>query len=59
MRLFEDCDKSQQPRVIGLTATLLNGTPKSVYRVQDEVKKLEITLHSTVATVDSWEIVKQ
>lgn len=59
MKLFEDCPKSQQPRVIGLTATLLNGTPKSIGRLQCAVKELEITLHSTVATVDSWDIVKQ
>lgn len=59
MRLFSDCPKEDQPRVIGLTATLLNGTPKSIPRVRDEVKKLEVTLHSTVATVNSWELVKQ
>lgn len=59
MKLFEDCPEGDQPRVIGLTATLLNGTPKSIPRVADEIKKLEITLHSTVATVDSWDIVKQ
>ncbi|KAK3907436.1 Endoribonuclease Dicer [Frankliniella fusca] len=59
MRLFIDCDPKDQPKVIGLTATLLNGTPKSLPRVTDDVKKLEVTLHSTVATVDDWGIVQQ
>lgn len=59
MKLFEDCPLADQPKVIGLTATLLNATPKSLARVPEDVKKLEVTLHSTVATVNSWELVKQ
>lgn len=59
MKLFENCPKEEQPRVIGLTATLLNATPKILPKVEEEVKKLEVTLHSTVATVNSWEIVEQ
>lgn len=42
----------QQPRVIGLTATLLNGNCKS-YKVMDEVRDLEVTYHSKVATAST------
>lgn len=59
MKLFQDCPKEMQPRVIGLTATLLNRTPKSLQATKEMVKDLEVTLHSTVATVDNWGIVKQ
>lgn len=39
-----------KPRVIGLTATLLNRNCKAT-RIIDEVKKLEITYDSVIATV--------
>ncbi|XP_048517572.1 endoribonuclease Dicer isoform X2 [Dendroctonus ponderosae] len=41
----------EQPRILGLTATLLNGNCKPD-RVLAEVEKLETTYHSQVATVD-------
>ncbi|CAG9768668.1 unnamed protein product [Ceutorhynchus assimilis] len=43
-----------QPRILGLTATLLNGNCKPD-KVLVEVEKLEITYHSQVATVDGLE----
>lgn len=39
------------PRVLGLTATLLNKNVSS-FRVLEEVTKLEVSLHSKVASVD-------
>lgn len=49
MRSFETL--ANPPRVLGLTATLLNGNckPASVMR---EVNNLEITYQSTIATVE-------
>lgn len=44
-------DLRDPPRVLGLTATLLNGNCKPS-RVMEEVKELEVTYHSKVATVD-------
>ncbi|KAJ3665477.1 hypothetical protein Zmor_000970 [Zophobas morio] len=41
----------EQPRILGLTATLLNGNCK-LSKVMEEVKSLETTYHSKVATVD-------
>ncbi|KRT83525.1 helicase [Oryctes borbonicus] len=49
MKNFQHID--EQPRVLGLTATLLNGNC-APSRVKDMVQNLEITYHSKVATVD-------
>lgn len=44
----------EQPRFLGLTATLLNGNCK-VTQIDTKVENLEITCHSKVATVDELE----
>ncbi|RZC41351.1 Dicer-2 [Asbolus verrucosus] len=54
MKTFQYCD--EQPRILGLTATLLNGNCK-LNNVMNEVKSLETTYHSQVATVDGLEAV--
>lgn len=41
----------QPPRILGLTATLLNGNCKPS-KIMEEVEKLEVTYHSQVATAD-------
>lgn len=46
----------EPPRVLGLTATLLNGNCKP-YKVMQEVQTLEVTYHSKVATVDGLDVV--
>lgn len=46
----------EPPRVLGLTATLLNGNCKP-HKVMQEVQTLEVTYHSKVATVDGLDIV--
>jgi len=55
MKQFEYCPQEQQPRILGLTATLLNGNCKS-QRVVDEVRALEKTFLSKVATCEDIDI---
>lgn len=50
MRAFEYCPVSQRPRVLGLTAILLN-TTVSIPDVTEKIKMLETTFHATIATV--------
>ncbi|XP_018331371.1 endoribonuclease Dicer [Agrilus planipennis] len=54
MKHFENV--IEKPRVLGLTATLLNGNVKPD-QVLNEVKKLETTFQSKVATVDELKFV--
>ena len=49
MQQFEHCPLELQPRILGLSATLLNSNIKA-FRVSDEVMKLETTFQSCVAT---------
>jgi endoribonuclease Dicer len=49
MQQFEHCPRELQPRILGLTATLLNGNCKAG-RVEEEVCALEKTFLSKVAT---------
>ncbi|CAG9860697.1 unnamed protein product [Phyllotreta striolata] len=56
MKVFEMLN--DPPRVLGLTATLLNGNCEPS-RVMDEVVFLEETYHSKVATVEELELVLQ
>lgn len=56
MQSFENIDKANAPRVLGLTATLLNRNVKPV-SVIEEVKLLEQTYQSRVATVQSLDAV--
>lgn len=52
MRSFQTLN--EQPRVLGLTATLLNSNCKPS-NVMQEVSKLEVTYHSKVATAEELE----
>jgi endoribonuclease Dicer len=54
MKTFHSC--LEPPRILGLTATLLNGNCK-LGKVMDEVRALETTYHSKVATVDGLDAV--
>lgn len=47
---------SNPPKILGLTATLLNGNHKPC-NVMREVRNLEITFRSKVATVEGLELV--
>ncbi|XP_043279610.1 endoribonuclease Dicer isoform X2 [Venturia canescens] len=53
MKRFESFDSSEHPRILGLTATLLNANVK-VEKVEATIRDLEITLHSRVATANSY-----
>ncbi|KAI4478811.1 hypothetical protein M0804_011557 [Polistes exclamans] len=50
MQQFEQCDVKEQPRILGLSATLLNSNVK-LTNIIDSIKNLEITFHSKIATV--------
>ncbi|VVD02614.1 unnamed protein product [Leptidea sinapis] len=49
MKQFETCPVECQPRILGLTATLLNSNVK-INRVEETLYELETTFHSTIAT---------
>ncbi|KAM3965010.1 LOW QUALITY PROTEIN: endoribonuclease Dcr-2-like [Aphomia sociella] len=51
MKHFEICPVHLQPRVLGLTATLLNANVV-FSKVQSTLKELETTFHATIATVN-------
>ncbi|XP_043502989.1 endoribonuclease Dicer isoform X2 [Polistes fuscatus] len=50
MQQFEQCDAKKQPRILALSATLLNSNVK-LTNIIDSIKTLEITFHSKIATV--------
>ncbi|XP_050348802.1 endoribonuclease Dicer [Nymphalis io] len=51
MKHFEDVPKNKHPRVLGLTATLLNSNVK-LNKVEETLRKLEATFQATIATVN-------
>jgi endoribonuclease Dicer len=56
MQQFEHCPPELRPRVLGLTANLLNGNCKPE-RVDEEVRTLETTFLSKVATCENMPLV--
>ncbi|PNF18314.1 hypothetical protein B7P43_G14501 [Cryptotermes secundus] len=56
MQQFEHCPPELQPRILGLTATLLNSNCKPE-RVDEEVRSLETTFLSKVATCENMPLV--
>lgn len=56
MQQFEHCPPELQPRILGLTATLLNSNCKPE-RVEEEVRSLETTFLSKVATCENMPLV--
>lgn len=57
MKLFEKAPPNQYPRVLGLTATLLNGNTKP-NNVKEEIRQLEITFMAEIQTSLDEEMVK-
>ncbi|XP_053604305.1 endoribonuclease Dicer [Plodia interpunctella] len=51
MKHFESCPPYRQPRVLGLTATLLNANV-NLPNVPNSLRDLETTFHATIATVN-------
>lgn len=57
MQLFEKVPPNKQPRVLGLTATLLNGNVKP-NNVKEQIRQLEITFMAEIQTSLDEEMVK-
>uniref|UniRef100_A0A1B6DNE2 Uncharacterized protein n=1 Tax=Clastoptera arizonana TaxID=38151 RepID=A0A1B6DNE2_9HEMI len=57
MKMFQNTPKEEHPRILGLTATLLNGNIK-VENLEEEIHKLEITLQSKIATATNESLVQ-
>ncbi|XP_032516970.2 endoribonuclease Dicer isoform X1 [Danaus plexippus] len=51
MKHFLNCPKNEQPRVLGLTATLLNSNVK-LNKIQETIRHLETTFQASIATAD-------
>ncbi|KAI5634354.1 hypothetical protein NE865_12902 [Phthorimaea operculella] len=51
MKHFDGVPVKDQPRVLGLTATLLNANV-NIGKVEDSLRELETTFHATIATVN-------
>ncbi|XP_060820377.1 endoribonuclease Dicer-like isoform X2 [Bombus pascuorum] len=49
MQLFQNCPKEEQPRVLGLSASLLNANVK-LEKVQSVMQSLEVTFNARIAT---------
>lgn len=49
MTFFEKCDKNDHPKVLGLSATLLNANT-TVLQFSDQLKELENTFRSKIIT---------
>lgn len=57
MQQFKDLPSCDQPRVLGLTATLINKNIP-VMKVEGEIKVLETTYLSQIATAENESMVK-
>lgn len=57
MQRFEDCPKDKQPRVLAMSATLLNANIK-LDKIESTIKSLEITFQSKIATVESTDSIR-
>lgn len=55
MKFFQNVVEDK-PRVLGLTASILNKNVK-IYKVDEELKALETTFHSNIATVEELEAI--
>ncbi|CAH2084703.1 unnamed protein product [Euphydryas editha] len=51
MKHFEKVPKNKQPRILGLTATLLNSNVK-LHKVEETLRDLETTFQATIATAN-------
>ncbi|XP_018354963.1 PREDICTED: endoribonuclease Dicer [Trachymyrmex septentrionalis] len=57
MQQFENCSKEQHPRVLAMSATLLNANIKAD-KIESTIKDLEITFHAKIATVESTDSIQ-
>ncbi|KYM88476.1 Endoribonuclease Dicer [Atta colombica] len=52
MKQFENCSNEEHPRVLAMSATLLNANIKAD-KIESTIKDLEVTFHAKIATVES------
>ncbi|XP_011871131.1 PREDICTED: endoribonuclease Dicer [Vollenhovia emeryi] len=57
MQQFAKCSKEDQPRVLAMSATLLNANIKAD-QIEPTIRNLEITFHSKIATVESSDCIQ-
>ena len=57
MQCFSDCPQRPLPKVMGLTASIVNGKVKP-YKLESEIQKLERTLRSTCETSQDEDVEK-
>ena len=57
MQCFSDCPQRQLPKVMGLTASIVNGKVKP-YKIESEIQELERTLRSTCETSQDKDVEK-
>ena len=57
MQCFSDCPRRPLPKVMGLTASIVNGKVKP-YKLESEIQKLELTLRSTCETSQDEDVEK-
>ncbi|XP_071570826.1 endoribonuclease Dicer [Temnothorax nylanderi] len=57
MQRFEDCAKEKHPRILAMSATLLNANVKAD-KIESTIKALEITFHAKIATIGSTDCIQ-
>ncbi|XP_025991526.1 endoribonuclease dcr-1 [Solenopsis invicta] len=57
MQQFENWPKENHPRVLAMSATLLNANIKAE-KIEQTIRSLEITFHAKIATVDSSDCIQ-
>ena len=57
MQCFSDCPQRPLPKVMGLTASIVNGKVKP-YKIESEIQELERTLRSTCETSQDEDVEK-
>ena len=57
MQCFSDCPQRSLPKVMGLTASIVNGKVKP-YKIESEIQELERTLRSTCETSQDKDVEK-
>ncbi|XP_058793942.1 endoribonuclease Dicer isoform X1 [Phymastichus coffea] len=56
MQRFQECPDYQHPRVLAMTASLLNSNVK-LNKIAETLKELEVTFHSKIITVQSLQTI--
>ncbi|XP_051175293.1 endoribonuclease Dicer-like isoform X2 [Leptopilina boulardi] len=56
MQRFEKCPIDKRPRVLGLSATLLNANV-NIDKVQETIESLEVTFNAKIASIESLAII--